>query len=122
MPKPRQDPKSTALKNDAVLNPHPDAVTDALFQSNAFFDARDLVQVKYEMLRRARAEGMPKADAAQAFVLDYEFATHTFDLDPYLFTECARCFDQRIQLNRNIAWIQHAVELRAAGRHLPCHV
>jgi transposase len=67
MPKPRQDPKSTALKNDAVLNPHPDAVTDALFQSNAFFDARDLVQVKYEMLRRARAEGMPKADAAQAF-------------------------------------------------------
>jgi flagellar motor component MotA len=58
MPKPRQDPKSTALKNDAVLNPHPGAVTDALFQSNAFFDARDLVQVKYEMLRRARAEGM----------------------------------------------------------------
>ena len=69
MPKPRQDPKSTALKSDAVLNPHPDAVTDALFRTNAFFDARDLVQVKYEMLRRSRAEGMTKADAAQSFGL-----------------------------------------------------
>src|SRR2546427_10387409 len=45
-----------------------------------------------------------------------------FDLDLYLFAECTRCFDQRIQLNRNVAWIQHTVELRAAGRHLLGHV
>ena len=32
-----------------------------------FFDARDLVQVKYEMVRRVRAEGQPVSAAAAAF-------------------------------------------------------
>ena len=32
-----------------------------------FFDARDLVQVKYEMLRRAREEGSTVSEAAAAF-------------------------------------------------------
>ena len=67
MAKPRRDPKSTSLQTDGVLNPHPESVTDALFHTNAFFDARDLVQVKYEMLRRCIAEGSPKANAALAF-------------------------------------------------------
>jgi hypothetical protein len=30
---------------------------DPLFASNAFFDRRDLVQVKYEMLRQVDVEG-----------------------------------------------------------------
>jgi transposase len=32
-----------------------------------FFDARDLVQVKYEMVRRVRAQGQPVSRAAAAF-------------------------------------------------------
>ena len=37
-----------------VLHPHPETVTAALFQDSAFFDPDDLIQVKYEMLRRSR--------------------------------------------------------------------
>ena len=32
-----------------------------------FFDARDLVQVKYEMVRRARVDGVPVSRSAAAF-------------------------------------------------------
>lgn len=67
MAKPRPDSKRAALLTDGVLNTHPEAVTDALFQSGLFFDARDLLQVKYEMLRKASVDGWPKADAALAF-------------------------------------------------------
>jgi transposase len=37
--------------------------------SDRFFDARDLVQVKYEMLRQVRVEGAEKAQAAALFGL-----------------------------------------------------
>lgn len=50
------------------MHPHPERVTDPLFQEHpAFFDARDRVQVKYEMLRRVAHEGLPVATAAQRF-------------------------------------------------------
>src|SRR3989442_555846 len=53
MPKrPPDAPKLQALRQHGTLNLHPQAVTDELFVSEEFFDARDLVQVKYEMLRR----------------------------------------------------------------------
>ena len=42
---------------------------DPLFASSDFFDRRDLVQVKYEMVRRVRAEGQPIAQSAKAFGL-----------------------------------------------------
>src|SRR5262249_31138903 len=42
-------------------------VTDELFLTNEFFDARDLVQVKYEMLRRVQSDGQPVSRAAAAF-------------------------------------------------------
>ncbi|MCA1416693.1 helix-turn-helix domain-containing protein, partial [Bradyrhizobium sp. NBAIM20] len=45
----KQDPKSAALAQDGVLNPDPEAVRDLLFVGNPFFDAKDLVQVRYEM-------------------------------------------------------------------------
>jgi transposase len=48
--------KTAALRRAGTLNPHEQAVTDALFQHSDFFDPRDLVQVKYEMLRRVRVE------------------------------------------------------------------
>jgi transposase len=49
---PKRDPKREALAKDGALNPHPEAVHDALFTGNPFFDAEDLVQVRYEMVRR----------------------------------------------------------------------
>jgi transposase len=64
---PRRDPKSQALARDGALNPHPEAVRDPLFTSNPFFDPKDLVQVRYEMVRRHDAEGMSISDAATSF-------------------------------------------------------
>jgi len=59
--------KREALRAHASLNPHPEAVTSALFQNSDFFDPLDLVQVKYEMLRRADAENQPVSRAAREF-------------------------------------------------------
>ena len=42
----------TALRESRCLNPHPEQVTDPAFLTDGFFDARDAVQVKYEMVRR----------------------------------------------------------------------
>ena len=68
MAKPRRrDPKSQALARDHVLNPHPDAVQDPLFASHPFFDPRDLVQLRYEMVRRHQVDGAAISDAARAF-------------------------------------------------------
>lgn len=61
------DPKTLSLREQGSLNPRPKAVTDDLFSDSEFFDARDLVQVKYEMLRRAQQDGRPITQAAQDF-------------------------------------------------------
>ena len=62
-----EDPKVAALREARALNPRPDAVTDEEFLAEEFLDARDLVQVKYEMVRRVRAEGQPVSAAVAAF-------------------------------------------------------
>ena len=62
---PRTDPKEKALRDCGAFNTHP--VADALFSGNDFFDPRDLVQVKYEMLRRVHKEGEPVSRAAASF-------------------------------------------------------
>jgi transposase len=68
MPKPKPpDPKSQALRQRATLNPNPERVSDPLFSASDFFDARDLVQVKYEMVRRVRVDGQPVSHSAAAF-------------------------------------------------------
>ena len=62
------DDKEASLRRHHALNPRPDGVADPAFGSGEpFFDARDLVQVKYEMLRRARQEGATVTEAAAAF-------------------------------------------------------
>jgi transposase len=61
------DPKEAALAGARCLNPHPERVTDAEFLSSDFFDARDAAQVKYEMVRRVKADGAPVTEAAAAF-------------------------------------------------------
>lgn len=48
------DEKAKALRKHRCLNPAPEAVTDERFQEGEFFDPRDLVQVKYEMVRSAQ--------------------------------------------------------------------
>jgi len=63
----RQDNKSRALREHGALHPRPNQVHDPLFQHSEFFDPRDLVLVKYEMLRRVRVEGRPASEAARAF-------------------------------------------------------
>lgn len=68
MPKqPPRDPKLETLRQQGTLNPRPKDVTDELFETSEFFDGRDLVQVKYEMLRRVEKEGRPITEAAAAF-------------------------------------------------------
>jgi len=62
-----QDPKVAALRAERSLNPRPEAVVDDAFGSSEFFDARDVVQVKYEMVRRVRVDGVPIARSAAAF-------------------------------------------------------
>jgi transposase len=64
---PELDPKLEALRQQGTLNPRPGEVTDELFVEDSFFDPRDLVQVKYEMLRRVQAEGKSVTDAVAAF-------------------------------------------------------
>lgn len=62
-----EDPKVAALRAQRTLNPRPEAVKDERFEASGFFDARDLVQVKYEMVRRVRADGDAISRAAAAF-------------------------------------------------------
>ena len=61
------DPKVAALAAARSLNPHPEKVVDEAFLASPFCDARDVVQVKYEMVRRVRVDKVPIAQAARAF-------------------------------------------------------
>ncbi len=63
----RPDAKRDALQQHSTLNPRPERVTDELFQRSEFFDARDLLQVKYEMLRRVKADRASVAGTAEGF-------------------------------------------------------
>jgi len=70
MPTPRRNAaKIQTLRQQGVLNPHPDAVTDPLFQTDDFFDPQDLMQVKYEMLRRVEIDKASVTEAAAVFGL-----------------------------------------------------
>jgi transposase len=61
------DPKLAALKATGTLNRNPHAVVDPLFRGRGFFDPRDLLQVRYEMVRRRHVEDVPMAVTAQLF-------------------------------------------------------
>ena len=62
-----EDPKVQALREERSLNPRPERVRDPAFASSEFLDARDLVQVKYEMVRRVRVDGDPVSRSAAEF-------------------------------------------------------
>ena len=61
--------KSQVLKKLGSLNPNPESVADPLFATSDFFDARDLIQVKYEMVRRVQVDGQTVSQSAKAFGL-----------------------------------------------------
>jgi len=63
------DDKVKRLKKDGALNPHPLKVAEKTFSDSAFefFDPRDLVQVKYEMLRAVEKQGRSVKNASEAF-------------------------------------------------------
>src|ERR1700693_6366586 len=63
----RPDPKMAPLAGARCRTPHPERLAEAEFLSSDFFDARDAVQVKYEMVRKVKAGGAPVTEAAAAF-------------------------------------------------------
>jgi transposase len=63
----KTDPKTLELKRTRTLNSRPDLVSDTLFKENPFFDPKDLLQVRYEMLRRHSVEGLSIVDVATNF-------------------------------------------------------
>src|SRR5436853_2526252 len=63
----KPDQKTLQLKRTGTLNPRPDSVSDPLFRENPFFDPKDLLQVRYEMLRRHSVEGVSIVDVATRF-------------------------------------------------------
>ena len=74
--------KSAELRRHYSLNPRPDRVSDPYFKEEAFFDPRDMVQVKYEMLRRVRVEEQSIKQTASVFGLSrpaYYKAQAAFD-------------------------------------------
>lgn len=63
-----EDAKTAALRAAGTLHPHPEAVRDQAFAAGAeFFDRRDRLQVRYEMLRCHRVDGRPVTEVAAAF-------------------------------------------------------
>jgi transposase len=71
MPRPKKpvDDKTESLRKCGALHPHPHKVAEERFAdaSIEFFDPRDLVQVKYEMLRAVEKEGRSVKQAAEDF-------------------------------------------------------
>jgi transposase len=70
MPMPKPPPDDAKLRNlreQGAVNPRPQAVADDLFTASEFFDPRDLIQVKYEMLRRVEKDGQSVTKAAAGF-------------------------------------------------------
>ena len=64
---PPDDPKERHLRLRRSLHPHPERVKDELFLTCGFFDPRDQVQVRYEILRRHRVDKEPISQVTQRF-------------------------------------------------------
>ncbi len=55
------DSKTQRLRRSGTLNPNPERVSDPLFADSEFFDPRDLLQVRYEMVRRTEEASLREA-------------------------------------------------------------
>ncbi len=63
--------KADALSEDGTLNLAPEKVRDPKFQEGGFFDPRDIVQVKYEMLRRVSVEKTSVTDVSDEYSVSH---------------------------------------------------
>ena len=59
--------KNKLLREGGTLNPHPETILDPKFHEYDFFDPHDLVQVRYEMLRRVSVENASITDVTQEY-------------------------------------------------------
>jgi transposase len=60
-------PKTRTLLEEGTLNPAPEKVHDPKFRDSEFFDRHDVVQVKYEMLRRVSVENASVTNATAEY-------------------------------------------------------
>jgi len=65
--KPSDDSRLRSLREQRALHRHPENIQDEAFRSGDFFDPRDLVQVRYEMLRRHRVDGKAVSQVVHLF-------------------------------------------------------
>ncbi len=56
--------KADALIEEGTFNPAPDKVRDPKFRASEFFDPHDVVQVKYELLRRVSIDKVSVTEAS----------------------------------------------------------
>ncbi len=61
--------QSRQLTGKGLLHPNPEKVQTELVGQSSFFDAKDLMQMKYEMLRSVSINQQPVAMAARMFGL-----------------------------------------------------
>ena len=61
------------LKESGTFNPNASAVKDELFIKNDFFDPRDMMQVKYEILRRVSKEKSEVKEAVRLFGMSRQY-------------------------------------------------
>ncbi len=63
----KRDRKADVLLAEGTINPAPERVRDPKFREGEFFDPRDAVQVKYEMLRRVSIENASVTAASEEY-------------------------------------------------------
>ena len=63
----RRRSKTDVLREEGTLNPASEKVRDPKFREGDFFDPRDVVQVKYEMLRRVSVEKASVTDVSDEY-------------------------------------------------------
>jgi transposase len=59
--------KTNELEVSGTFNRQHQSVLDELFQEDDFFDPQDLIQVKYEMLRRVKKDNWTVTKAAETY-------------------------------------------------------
>jgi transposase len=69
----KEKPKTWYLKKNATFNPKVSEVKEDLFLKNDFFDPQDLVQVKYEMLRKVEKEDVEVKEAVHLFGMSRQY-------------------------------------------------
>jgi transposase len=124
------DQKAEALRRNGTLNPRAHHLTDKLFQQSDFFDARDIVQVKYEMLRRVEHEGCSISRSADAFGFSrptFYQAKKAFEKDGLwgleperrgprrahkLTTEVVTYLEERRAVEPSLSWVELANEVQ----------